>query len=283
MALARHERGATADLRALGSQVHPVFMLPPVATSLFGGLLAPSFAPSVAALHVAATFLAVYTAHVKDGYVDFHLRDEDDDHPMTSGGCRLALMAAAVAFLACLAGLWTLASPAAALVAAPMWAIGYLHAPQLDTHPIGATMGYPAGVGLCVLGGNFAQAGRFGATALGVAGVFVVLLAGVKIVDDAADFEYDRSIDKRTVAVVLGRASARRLAYGLVGVALVLVAGLVAVGPFPPGALAAAAAFAVVAALTRDADPALSTMLLVRGAYVMLALLAAAVWYRPLG
>jgi 4-hydroxybenzoate polyprenyltransferase len=282
MAIARHDRGPVADLRALGSQVHPVFMLPPVATSLFGGLLAPAFSLSVAVVHAAATFFAVYTAHVKDGYVDFHVRDEDDDHPMTDGGCRLALWGAGFGFLACLALIWRLSGPGAAAVAAPMWAIGLLHAPQHDTHPVGATMGYPVGVGLCVVGGNYAQAGAVGATALSVAGVFVVLLAGVKVIDDASDYEYDRGIDKRTVAVALGRARARLLAYGLLAAALAMVVALVAAGPLPPGTLAAAATFGAIAALTRTAGPELSTMLLVRGAYVFLALLTAAVWYRPL-
>jgi len=282
MAIARHDRGPLADLRALGSQVHPVFMLPPVATSLFGGLLAPSFALPTAAAHAAATFLAVYTAHVKDGYVDFHVRDEDDDHPMTDGGCRLALAGAAAGFAACLAALWALSGPLSAALAAPMWAIGFLHAPQFDTNPVGATMGYPVGVGVAVVGANYAQADAVTPTALAVAAVFVLLLAGVKVIDDASDYAYDRSIDKRTVAVALGRRRARRLAYGLMAAALLVVVAAVPLGPFPPGTVVAAAAFGTVAALTRSADPELSTMLLVRGAYVFLAVLAAAVWYRPL-
>jgi 4-hydroxybenzoate polyprenyltransferase len=224
----------------------------------------------------------VYTAHVKDGYVDFHVRDEDDDHPITAGGCRVALAGAGVGFTACLGLLWLLGGPWAAAVAAPMWAIGFLHAPQLDTNPVGATMGYPVGVGLCVAGGNYAQAGAVTPTALGVAGIFVVLLAGVKVIDDAADFDYDRTIGKQTVAVVLGRTRARRLAYGLVAAGLLGVVALALAGPFPPSAVVAAGAFAGVATLTRGADPELSTMLLVRGAYVLLALLAAAVWYQPL-
>jgi 1,4-dihydroxy-2-naphthoate octaprenyltransferase len=282
MGIAQHDQGPTADVRALASQVHPVFMLPPVATSLFGGLLATSFSLPVAAAHATAVFFAVYTAHVKDGYVDFHVRDEDDDHPLTAGGCRVALWGAAAGFAACLLALWLLSGPGAALVAAPMWAIGFLHAPQMDTHPVGATMGYPVGVGLAVVGGNYAQPGPVTAPALGVAGVFVVLLAGVKVIDDATDHEYDRSIDKRTVAVVLGRARARRLAYALVAASLLLAVVLVFVGTFPPSALGAVLAFAAVATLTRDAGPELTTMLLVRGAYVFLALLAAAVWYHPL-
>jgi len=90
MAIARHEHGLQADLRALLSQVHPVFMLPPLAASWFGAAVAGEFALSVGAIHMTAIFFAVYTAHVKDGYVDFHRRGEDDDHPMTIRGCRLS-------------------------------------------------------------------------------------------------------------------------------------------------------------------------------------------------
>jgi hypothetical protein len=87
---ARHGTGLRADLSALASQVHPVFMLPPLASSWFGSMLAGEFSLALGALHMTAVFLAVYTAHVKDGYVDFHLRGEDDDHPITEPGCRLS-------------------------------------------------------------------------------------------------------------------------------------------------------------------------------------------------
>jgi len=61
------------------------------------------------------------------------------------------------------------------------------------------------------------------AAILGFALVFLVTLAGVKIIDDEQDYAYDRSIDKRTVSVLLGRPRARTLAFSL------LMAGLVGV------------------------------------------------------
>ncbi|MFD1525434.1 ubiquinone biosynthesis protein UbiA, partial [Halolamina salina] len=39
MGIARHGSGPAALLGAYASQVHPVFMLPPVATALFGAAL----------------------------------------------------------------------------------------------------------------------------------------------------------------------------------------------------------------------------------------------------
>jgi 4-hydroxybenzoate polyprenyltransferase len=257
-------------------------MLPPVACSLFGGVLAGRFGLAVGLLHATAIFAAVYTAHVKDGYVDFHVRDEDDDHPLTPEGCKLALRVAAVAFFACLAGLWVVVGVGAVLLTLPGWLIGYHHAPQLDTNPVTATTGYPLGIALAILGGYYVQTLTIAPIALAFAAVFLVLLSGVKVIDDAQDFEYDRSIQKRTVAVTLGPDRARTTAFGLMMIALLLVVLLVALAVFPPSSVAAVAGFGVVAGVARRADPELATMLLVRGSYVFLALLLVAVWFRPL-
>jgi len=283
MALARHGSGPGAALDALASQVHPVFMLPPLAASWFGAVLAGWFSPALGAVHAIAIFAAVYTAHVKDGYVDFHGRGEDDDHPLTVRGCRLALGGSTALFFGCLAVLWVAVGPVAALVTLPAWLIGFHHAPQLDTNPVTATTGYPAGIGVAVLGGYYVQTGEFGPLPVAFALVFLLVLSGVKVVDDSTDVAYDRSIDKRTVAVVVGPPRARRIAYALMALGLGLVVALVAVALFPPASVLAVLAFGVVAATTRRADPELATMLLVRGAYVFLALLVAAVWFRPLG
>lgn len=229
-----------------------------------------------------AIFFAVYTAHVKDGYVDFHRRGEDDDHPMTIRGCRLSLLAAGVGFAVCTLTLGVFVGPGAALVTLPTWFIGYLHAPQLDTNPLTTTLGYPSGIALALLGGFYVQTTEMTAAILGFALVFLVTLAGVKIIDDEQDYAYDRSIDKRTVSVLLGRPRARTLAFSL------LMAGLVGVlwgtvdGLFPPSAPAAALAFAPIALVARRARPTIATMLLIRGAYVFLAVLIVAVWFRPL-
>jgi len=280
--LARHESGVRASARALASQVHPVFMLPPLSASWFGAVVAGEFALGLGTVHVLAVFFAVYTAHVKDGYVDFHVRGEDDDHPLTDRGCRLALAGSTAGFAACLLALLVAVGPGAALLTLPTWIIGYLHAPQLDTNPVTTTLGYPTGIALAILGGFYVQRTALSGTVLGFALVFLVTLAGVKIIDDEQDFAYDRSIGKRTVSVSLGRDRARSLAVAL------LYAGQAGVlwgtidGLFPPSAPAAAVAFAVVALFALRGGPRLATMLLIRGAYVFLALLVVAVWFEPL-
>jgi len=48
-------------------------MLPPLAASLFGDC-SPISSPPLAGVHLAAVFFGLYTAHVKDGYVDFYGR-----------------------------------------------------------------------------------------------------------------------------------------------------------------------------------------------------------------
>ncbi|MEF8852449.1 MAG: UbiA family prenyltransferase, partial [Haloarculaceae archaeon] len=223
MQISRRERGVLAGARALWSQVHPVFMLPPLAASLTGGAFSGGIGPRVAFLHVAALFFAVYTAHVKDGYVDFYVRDEDKTHPLTAGGCQAALFAAAGGFLVAIAGLWVLAGAGAVLLTTPTWFLGYFHAPQLDTNTVGATAGYPAGIALAFLGGFYIQAGILSVPVLGIAVVFFLFLSGIKIVDDTKDYDYDRSIDKQTVAVRLGPDAAYRAAYALMATGMVAV------------------------------------------------------------
>ncbi|RQG99913.1 UbiA family prenyltransferase [Natrarchaeobius oligotrophus] len=281
MPLSRHGAGVEATVRAFWSQVHPVFMLPPLAASLFGAILSGEVALEPAAIHVLAIFAAVYTAHVKDGYVDFHVRGEDDDHPLTATGCRIGLTLSTIAFVACCLLLWVLGAQLAVALTLPTWLIAYHHAPQLDTNPLTATTGYPLGIALSILGGFATQAGTVTALPLGFAAVFLVLLSGIKVIDDAQDYDYDRSIAKRTVAVVLGPERAYDVAYGLMAFALVAVVALAITRVFPPGSVLAVLAFAAVAAVARRANPELATMLLVRGSYVFLAVLVAAVWFEP--
>jgi len=283
MAVARHDPGPVGAIRALASQVHPVFMLPPLATSWFGAVLGGLSAVGLATLHATAAFFALYTAHVTDGYVDFHVRGEDDDHPLTAGGCRLALAGSSLAFFACLAAIVALVDVWAGLLTLPGWLIAVNHAPQLDTNPVGATVGYPLGIGFALLGGYYVQATALAPTVVALAAVFVTILSGIKVIDDAQDYDYDRSIDKRTVAVVLGPARARLTAFGLMVAGMVAVVSLALVLPgIPPTAGLAALAFGAVAATAWRAEPETATRLLIRGSYVFLAVLVAAVWFRPL-
>jgi lycopene cyclase domain-containing protein len=282
MAIAREGPGLAVGTRALASQVHPVFMLPPLATSAFGAVLAGSLDTTLLVCHLLAVFFGLYTAHVKDGYVDFHRRGEDDDHPMTARGCRLALAGSTLGFAVVLTAIVALTDPVAALLVAPGWLIGYLHAPQLDTNPVTATTGYPLGIALALLGGYYVQAGTLSPLVVALSGVFLLTLAGVKVVDDSKDYAYDRSIEKRTVAVVLGPARARSFAYLLMGVGMFAVLAMAVEGVLPPSAPLASVAFGLVAAVAYRAPPRLATMLLVRGAYVFLAVLLVAVFFEPL-
>jgi 1,4-dihydroxy-2-naphthoate polyprenyltransferase len=150
-------------------------------------------------------------------------------------------------------------------------------------HPLGATMGYPVGIALAILGGFYVQTETLTALPVAFACVFLVLLTGIKVIDDEDDYAYDRSIGKRTIAVVLGRDRARDLAYGLMALSLALVTAFALLPVFPIESLGAVFAFGVVAGFARRSpDPTLATMLLVRGAYVFLALLLVAVYFGPL-
>ena len=282
MSIARHDTGVKAAVGALASQVHPVFMLPPVAASWFGAILAGEFSLLPGFFHALTVFFGVYTAHVKDGYVDFYQRGEDDDHPLSPWGCLLGICGATLGFAVGSAALVGLVDAGILVLTIPGWLLGYFHAPQLDTNPVTTTVGYPLGIALSLLGGYYVQTGVIATTPLAFAGVLLAILAGIKIIDDATDYDYDLSIDKRTVSVVLGTDAAFRLAYALIGAGLFFaVAGSIS-GTFPPFAAVAALPFVLVVVLASTAPPQLATMMLVRGSYVFLALLVVAVAFRPL-
>lgn len=284
MSVARHGSGLGATVRALASQIHPVFMLPPLAASAFGAVLARDSVSALAFVHLFVVFCGLYTAHVKDGYVDFYHRHEDDDHPLTERGCWIALTLSTLGFAVGTVALGVAVDAVVVALCLPGWIVGYLHAPHLDTTPVGATLGYPVGIGFALLGGYYVQTRTLSVTVLAFAAVFVVILAGIKVVDDATDYAYDRTIGKRTVAVVLGRRRARQAAYGLMLVGLVCVVAFALAGVFPPSAVGAVLVFGTVASIARraDGDDRLATMLLVRGSYLFLAVLVVAVWFQPL-
>lgn len=281
MAVARHGEGTRAALGALASQIHPVFMLPPVAASWFGAIIAMEFSLLTGGIHSLAIFAAVYTAHVKDGYVDFYARGEDDDHPLTVAGCRVCLLGAGVLCFACLVALWIVVDPIAVVLTLPGWLIGYFHAPQLDMNTIGATFGYPAGIGLAIVGGYYVQTGGIAGAVLAFAVVFFLLLGGIKTIDDTQDRAYDRSIGKPTMAVVFGRGGARIIAAILMTTGLVLVPVFAWFGLFPLATVVGVILFAPLAVLGLRAGPVIGTALLIRASYLFLALLVAAVWFDP--
>ena len=282
MAIARHGTGPRATIGAVASQIHPIFMAPPLAASGFGAVLGGLQDPSLAVFHVGVAFFALYTAHVKDGLVDFHHRGEDDDHPLTRRGCHLALAGSTTLFFLGTVALGVLVDPVAALLTLPGWLVAVLHAPHLDTNPFGATLGYPIGIGFALLGGHYVQTRALSTAAVAFAAVFVVVLAGIKVIDDTTDYDYDRSVEKRTVAVVLGPPAARRLAVGLMMAGMVAVVALSITGVVPRGSAFAVVPFATVAVVARRADAELATKLLVRASYLFFALLVVAVWLRPL-
>lgn len=281
MPVARHDRGLRATASAVASQIHPVFMLPPVAAAGFGAILAGSFSIRLGLLHTGAIFAAVYTAHVRDGYVDFYVRGEDRDIPLTPFGSRACLWLMSLGFALCTVALWVTVDIWAALLTIPGWVIGFSHAPYLDMTTIGETFGYPGGIALAIVGGYYVQIGSIGMDALALAAILFLLLAGVKIVDDEQDLATDRSIGKPSVAVVVGRRRARRLAGGLIGLSMLGTVGVAGNGLFPASAAVAPIAFVPVASLALRAPASTATALLIRGCYVFLAALIAAVWFHP--
>lgn len=278
MDLARHGTGPGAVGRAYLSKVHPVFMLPPVAAAAFGAVLAGALAPVAAMVHVVAIFTAVYVAHLRDGYVDYYVRHEDADAPLTRAGFRVGIVATTLVASGCFVALYLLVDGVAVALTLPGWLIGYLHAPHLDTHPVTTTVGYPTGIALAILGGQYVQIQTLTADAIGLAVVFLVLLSGVKIIDDLQDFDWDRANRKRSAGVAWGVRRAHRAALALLVGAMLGLLGLAALEVVSQTNALAAVVFGPIVLVARNRTPRVQTMLLIRGSYLFLAVLIAVAW-----
>lgn len=225
--------------RGLRSQVKPTFLLPVVGTSLFGALLSPRLDLATGLLHVAATATAIYLAHLVDEYVDAHVRGEE---PVSVPFARLraAIVFTAVACLGVVGALWMTGRPSAAVVTLPLPVLAVLHAPVLDRHPVTGTLDYPFGIALVIVGGYLAQAGTVPPSVLGLAAVFVPVLAGAKITVDRLDADFDRTVGKRTVPVLLDERDAARVSAACLLVAVGTLVSVVLVTSLSAWALFAA-------------------------------------------
>ncbi|WP_241430915.1 UbiA family prenyltransferase [Natronolimnohabitans innermongolicus] len=225
--------------------------------SVFGAGLAAAFALGPAAVHAFAVCLAVYVAHLKDGYVDYYVRGEDETNPLEPAEIRTAMGVSAAVFGLCLLALWFVSGPIAVALTAPLLAFGYFHAPQLDTHPVTGTADYPIGIALATAGGYAAQTGTVGATIVAVCLVFGFLLAAINVMLDRTDYDHDRRVPKRTLPVALGPARALRVAWTLVSISLGLLVFSSAIGVLPSSAVLAGVVPAAVSigSLVRPPDP----------------------------
>ncbi|MFA1610968.1 hypothetical protein [Halobellus rubicundus] len=228
--------------------VRPTFMLPAVGMSAYGALLAPAaaFDPRIVALHAVAVGVALFVAHLRDGLVDGHFREEEDPR-LSVAAFRWGIRAGVALGTAFAAALSVAAGPLAGASIAGLLALALLHAPYLDRHPVTVTVDYPAGIALVIVGGYAAQSADPSPGVVAVAALFFGLLAGIKVGIDALDADFDRSIDKRTVPVALGPRRADRVAGVIFGFVTLGTLGVAAAGTV--GALGVDAPFVLAAAL----------------------------------
>lgn len=215
-----HERSLETrterTVRGLWDHVQPVFLLPGASMSAFGALLAGNPAIDTAFVHLMTVSLAVYVAHLKDGYVDYYLRGEDDENSLDPTIIWAAIAIATALFAVCVALLWRKSGLLVVFVTVPLLALGYLHAPYLDTNPITVTIDYPLGIVVATGGGYVAQTGTVHGPTVAVCLVLFTLLSAISILIDITDYRADRRISKRTIPVVIGPDRARFVAWLLV-------------------------------------------------------------------
>lgn len=270
---ATDSRGQFVATRALATQVKPPFMAPAVGTALFGALLAPAVdAPLAGALHIGCIVFALYVAHLRDEYIDAHVRGEETPS-VPPRLLRVATVATSAVFLLTLAGVLYLTDPLVAALTLPPFLFAIVHTPYLETNLVAGSLDYPIAIAFVIAGGYAAQTGRVPGWLMWLAGSFVFVLAGGGITLDRLDRAFDVGVNKRTVPVVLGDRAAARVSASLVaaGGGIVLAGALAESLPWTT-------AFAAIVPLltafaTREADGARAVRIQMVAAYPFAALL----------
>lgn len=241
-------------LVGLAAHVRPVFMMPVVATSLCGALLAPSVSVWLATQHAVAVGTTLYVAHLRDGLVDGHLRGEERPS-LSVSTYRWATVVAVVVTLGLASSLAATAGVLAVGSVLALLSLALLHAPYLDRYPVPVTVDYPVGIALTLAGGFATQTGRLPSDVIAAALCVAVLLAGIKVGIDRLDAAFDRTVEKRTVPVIAGETGAERIAVGCFTATSLVLLGFIGVGVLPRLAAVAAAAAGGCAVATLVATP----------------------------
>ncbi|WP_199174785.1 UbiA family prenyltransferase [Halegenticoccus soli] len=208
--------------------------------SWFGALLADDLSIATGVGHSLAICLAVYVAHLKDGYIDFYTRGEDTSNPLTPAEIHVAITVSAATFMGCVGFLWITSGIVAAVLTIPVVVLALLHAPYLDTTPVTTTIDYPLGIAFTTMGGYAAQTNSMASSVIAVSLIFFLQLAAIGVLLDLLDYPHDHLIAKRTLPVVLGRDRAKLVTWTLVAAAVCLLVLSSALGVFPHCAATAA-------------------------------------------
>lgn len=204
-----------SPFRVYWSQVHPVFMVAAIGAAVVGGLYSPvSNIPNLLVFCI-GVFAALYFAHVKDSYVDYFERHEDDFSFLTKRQSHRAMALSSLVVLACVLYFYSVGYWLVIPIIFAGFLLAFIHTP-IDLNPLGATAGYPTGLALAALGGYYVQAGIIHTKMIYFAIAVWLVLNGVKIVDDIKDYDWDKKFGKIAAPVFFGKALAKKVAAGLV-------------------------------------------------------------------
>jgi len=259
-------------------ETRPPVMVMAALAALFGCSMAPSFDLGLALLYISAVFFILYSAHLRDTFVDYFVRKEYEKGYESrlgdSGGVlnsdELAMGFGVGIGVALCIGLylaWTVS-----WLLLPIGLIGLFFAiaypGYLDTHWWEILI-WPLGVACAFWGGYVVQTGTLALQPLILGAIVWFILIFAKIIDSHPDMEVDRKIGKETVPTLIGKERSKRLSYAgmYVGVGWGLLFSFF--GVIPKELLPCFAIIAPFLAYSQKHDPREGIMIIILGVLLM--------------
>ncbi|GEM_PF-4845939 len=256
-------------------------MIAAITAGLIGMLLGgPVNNLGLAAAFSGCIFLAVYIAHLKDTYFDYHISGEDKINPymgrfdgsgklLSKNDFVMGMIVSSILLLGLSFYVASLTSYAFLIFVIIGWTLAIVYAPLLYNY-LGAALSYPAGVAMAMLAGYFIQTGAIGITPLLFAIPLMVMMAGAKIVEDVIDFKTDKKLGKITTPVLIGLRRAKALGYEVFYLGLISLLFLSLIGGIKFGNVYGILAGSVVGGYSYKFKPETGVYILVVGIYIVM-------------
>lgn len=178
-------------------------------------------------------FLALFSAHLKDTYIDYYVEKEDVTYRFGRFDSSYGLLSKknlvnGILFSMLIFSLLTIYLTIFRFFYLIFGIIGMLlaltYSEKLSKNSVGACIGYPLGVSLVLVGGYYLQTSAFNPIVIIFSMILLLFLSSGKIIEDMIDMKHDKLFNKNTIPVLLGTKKNKMFGYALAYLSLIMVA-----------------------------------------------------------
>jgi len=214
-------------------EIRPLPMIAALTGGLIGFAFAHEFSLNLLFPFLFSIFLALFSAHLKDTYVDYYVYKEDVIYRFGRFDSSYGLLSKnnlvnGILFSTVVFSLLTIYLTSFRNFYLIFGILGLLlsltYSDKLSKNPVGACIGYPLGVSLALIGGYYLQTSMLNPIVITFSLILLLFLSSGKIIEDMIDMKHDKFFNKNTIPVLLGFKKNKIFGYMLAYLSLIMIA-----------------------------------------------------------